>query len=307
MLFSVIIPAYKMGRYIGEALESVAAQTHIDWEIIVVDDCAPDDGTAEIVASFAAKHPNHRVEFIRHEVNGGVSKARNTALRHAKGDRIAFLDPDDIWKPEYLEKMLTGLKEADICACSAIRIDDNGNVLGIYTYGVCAQRISEFPFSIGRGNFFNPSFTVMRTDVIKKVGFFDETIHFGEEWDYWLRSLAQGIRFNFILDELCYYRQHLGAVTTNASKLGMGCIECLSTNIYRFDGSFRKVLEASLFRELLRDAQVKLQHGNPDWLTNVIKAIRMRPYSLRAWKRLVKLILVKFSSRLSNLSTTDHS
>jgi glycosyltransferase involved in cell wall biosynthesis len=294
-----------MGRYIGEALESVASQAHTDWEIIVVDDCAPDDGTAEIVATFAAKHPDHRIEFIRHEVNTGVSGARNTAIKASKGEFLAFLDPDDTWKPEYLEKMLIGLKEADICACSAIRIDDNGNILGTYIYGVCAKRVSEFPSSIGKGNFFNPSFTVIREDVIKKVGFFDETIHFGEEWDYWLRSLAQGFKFNFILDELCYYRQHLGAVTTNASKLGMGCIVCLSKNIPRFDGDFRKVLEESLFRELLRDAQIKLHHGKPNWLLNIIKAIRMRPYSLRGWKRLVRLIFMKLSSGVS--PTTNHS
>ena len=71
-LVSIIIPSYKMGRYIGEALESVGKQTYENWEVIAVDDCGPEDGTKEIIESFAACHPQHRIEFIRHQKNGGV-------------------------------------------------------------------------------------------------------------------------------------------------------------------------------------------------------------------------------------------
>ena len=65
-LVSIIIPCYKMGKYIGEALESVGNQTYAHWEVIAVDDCGPEDGTKEIIESFAECHPQHRIEFIRH-------------------------------------------------------------------------------------------------------------------------------------------------------------------------------------------------------------------------------------------------
>ena len=97
--FSIIIPAYKMGRFIGEALASVGVQSCRDWEVIVVEDCGPEDGTEAIVRDFAKAHPNHRVEFIRHERNTGVSGARNTAIAAARGDFLAFLDPDNYWLP----------------------------------------------------------------------------------------------------------------------------------------------------------------------------------------------------------------
>ena len=71
LLVSVIIPCYKMGGYIAEALESIGKQTYENWEVIAVDDCGPEDGTREIVESFAADQPQHRVEYIRHKENGG--------------------------------------------------------------------------------------------------------------------------------------------------------------------------------------------------------------------------------------------
>jgi glycosyltransferase involved in cell wall biosynthesis len=79
-LVSVIIPAYKMGQFIGEALDSVGAQTYPYWEVIVVDDAGPEDGTRAAVKAFAAKHPEHRIDYIRHETNQGVSAVRNTAF-----------------------------------------------------------------------------------------------------------------------------------------------------------------------------------------------------------------------------------
>jgi len=94
-LVSVIIPAYKMGRYVRSALDSVAAQHNDNWEVIVVEDCGPEDGTEAIVRDFAKAHPDHRVEFIRHERNSGVSGARNTAITEAKGECAALRDRNE--------------------------------------------------------------------------------------------------------------------------------------------------------------------------------------------------------------------
>ena len=102
-LVSVIMPCYKMGRFIGEALESVGRQTYANWEVIAVDDCGPEDGTREAVEGFAKQFPNNRVIYHRHEKNGGVSAARNTAIGMAQGEYLAFLDPDDAWDAAKLE------------------------------------------------------------------------------------------------------------------------------------------------------------------------------------------------------------
>jgi glycosyltransferase involved in cell wall biosynthesis len=109
-LVSVIIPCYKMGRFLGDALTSVGAQSYPHWEVLAVDDAGPEDGTRDIVSTFAKAHASHRIELIRHETNQGVSAARNTALRAARGEYVAFLDPDDIWTPGHLEFHLSGFQ-----------------------------------------------------------------------------------------------------------------------------------------------------------------------------------------------------
>ena len=74
-----------MGRFIGDALNSVSKQTYDNWEVIVVDDCGPEDGTREVVDSFAEMHGQHRIEYITHAKNLGVSAARNSGIDVAKG------------------------------------------------------------------------------------------------------------------------------------------------------------------------------------------------------------------------------
>jgi teichuronic acid biosynthesis glycosyltransferase TuaG len=105
-LVSIIMPCYKMGAFVGEALASISAQTHRNWELIVVDDCGPEDGTRSIISEFAASHPEQRVELITHEQNRGVCAARKTAMAAAGGEYLAFLDPDDAFNPGKIEKQL---------------------------------------------------------------------------------------------------------------------------------------------------------------------------------------------------------
>lgn len=100
---SIITPAYNAEQYIAETIKSVQNQTFSDWEMIIVDDCSTDD-TYKLSYSFSEK--DNRIKIIQHEKNCGVAAARNTALDAAKGDYIAFLDSDDMWMPEKLEKQL---------------------------------------------------------------------------------------------------------------------------------------------------------------------------------------------------------
>src|SRR5690625_4493762 len=110
-LISVITPAYNAARFISETIDSVRQQTYLNWEMIIVDDCST-DRTAEIVEEYIQK--DHRIHFIQLEKNSGSAIARNTAMDHAKGDFIAFLDSDDLWYPEKLEKQLKFMQKNDI-------------------------------------------------------------------------------------------------------------------------------------------------------------------------------------------------
>ena len=107
-LVSIITPAYNAAEYIAETIESVLAQTYPKWEMLIVNDCSKDN-TAEIVQSYAAK--DNRIKLINLKQNSGAAVARNTAIQNAKGRYIAFLDSDDLWKKDKLQKQLSFMQQ----------------------------------------------------------------------------------------------------------------------------------------------------------------------------------------------------
>lgn len=106
-LVSIIMPSYNTAKYIAESIRSVLAQTYEKWELLVVDDCSTDN-TDEIVKPFLA---DERIRYFKNEKNSGAAISRNKALREAKGKWIAFLDSDDLWVPEKLEKQIAFMQE----------------------------------------------------------------------------------------------------------------------------------------------------------------------------------------------------
>lgn len=105
-LVSIIMPSYNTARFISETVESVLAQTYTNWELIIVDDCSTDE-TDAVVARFQ----DRRIRYLKNEKNSGAAVSRNYALREAKGRWIAFLDSDDLWTPEKLEKQVRFMEE----------------------------------------------------------------------------------------------------------------------------------------------------------------------------------------------------
>lgn len=100
-LVSVIMPSYNTGKYIGESIKSVLNQTYGNLELIIVDDCSTDD-TDKVVSGFK----DERIKYVKNEKNCGAAISRNIALKSAKGKWIAFLDSDDLWEKDKLEKQL---------------------------------------------------------------------------------------------------------------------------------------------------------------------------------------------------------
>ena len=103
-LVSIITPSYKSKRFISQTIESVQAQTYKNWEMIIVDDLSPDNSN-EIIEEYIKK--DNRIKLIKLEKNSGPAVARNRAIEEAKGRYIAFLDADDLWYPEKLEKQIS--------------------------------------------------------------------------------------------------------------------------------------------------------------------------------------------------------
>ena len=100
-LVSIITPVYNCAKFIAETINSVIAQTYINWELIIVDDCSTDD-TENVVRSFQ----DQRIHYYKNVENSGAAISRNRALREAKGRWIAFLDSDDLWLPNKLDRQI---------------------------------------------------------------------------------------------------------------------------------------------------------------------------------------------------------
>ena len=131
-LVSVIMPSYNCGAFVAESIRSVLAQTYPYWELLFIDDGSTDD-TSEIVGAFR----DNRIRCFRNEKNDGAARSRNRALREAKGRWIAFLDADDLWEPNKLEKQIDFMKEAG-CAFSYTcyqEIDEKAEPLGVEVSG----------------------------------------------------------------------------------------------------------------------------------------------------------------------------
>ena len=125
-LVSIIMPTYNCAKFIKETIESVLNQTYENWELVIVDDCS-NDNTEEIVESFNDK----RIKYHKLEKNSGAAVARTTAMKMATGNYMAFLDSDDLWKKEKLEKQLEFMKKNNYnFTCTAYeQIDEEGNKL----------------------------------------------------------------------------------------------------------------------------------------------------------------------------------
>jgi glycosyltransferase involved in cell wall biosynthesis len=197
-----VIPAYNPGPFIGEAVASVLAQTFADFDLVVVDDGSTDD-TRSILASFT----DERVSYLFQD-NRERSGARNTGIRAARGEYIAFLDADDTWLPEKLARqvaLLDAHSEIGLVYCSAWKLRA-GVIMGEQkaTYRGNVVRPLLIVDNVIAGS---ASAVMVRRDVLDEVGGFDERRIIYEDWDLWLR-IARRFPVDFVADNLVHIRVH---------------------------------------------------------------------------------------------------
>lgn len=130
VLVSVIMPTFNCGKYISESIDSVINQSVTDWEIQIVDDCSTDN-TEEVLRPYLDNYQN--IHYIKLKENGGPAVARTEAIRRAGGKYCAFLDSDDLWTPDKLEKQICFMEtNKALFSCTAYsQMDINGNDLHI--------------------------------------------------------------------------------------------------------------------------------------------------------------------------------
>jgi len=207
-LVSIITPTYNCGRFITETIRSVQAQTYQNWEMIISDDCST-DGTREIVAPLM--EGDKRIKYICNEHNSGAAITRTNALRVAKGRWIAFLDSDDLWEPEKLEKQIKFMEEKGYYFSyhNYIEIDEDSKELGVFVSG--PKHITE----CGMRNFCWPGCLTVMYDA-KKIGLLQVTdIKKNNDYAMWLKVIKK--TDCYLLNECLakYRRGRSGSISTH--------------------------------------------------------------------------------------------
>jgi glycosyltransferase involved in cell wall biosynthesis len=207
---SVIILTYNRAEMLRLAIASVLNQSFQDLEIIIVDD-ASEDNTVEVVNSFGRKN----IEYIRHKTNKGEAKARNTGLANAKGEYIAFLDDDDEWLREKLGAQVNLLENSSLevgavyTGCLCIRKTNN------YVEAVkIPEKRGDISQEIFKKNFIIISSILLRKECFEKVGYFDEDMASGPDYDMWIR-ISKSYQFVYIKEPMVKYYIHEGRLSTN--------------------------------------------------------------------------------------------
>lgn len=179
---SIIIPTYNRAVSIKAAIDSVLAQTHTNFELIIIDDGSTDQ-TQEKIKPYLK---DSRIQY-HYQENKGVSVARNAGLRKASGEWIAFLDSDDVWLPRKLETQISHLKanpHIKACQVEEIWIRNGIRVNPHKKHAKHSGWIFEhcLPLCI-----ISPSAVILHKSVVSQCGFFDEGLPACEDYDYWLR------------------------------------------------------------------------------------------------------------------------
>lgn len=213
-LVSIIMPSYNTSRFIEETINSVLSQTYSDWELLIVDDCSSDD-TDDVVQPFLA---DGRIRYLKNERNSGAAVSRNRALREARGKWIAFLDSDDLWMPEKLEKQIEFMKKNGyhFSYTNYAEINVDGKRNGISVTG---------PKKITKTGFFNycwPGCLTVMYDA-EAIGLIQiADIKKNNDYAMWLK-VCQKADCYLLDEELALYRRgRAGSVSTHSIKTMIG-------------------------------------------------------------------------------------
>jgi len=269
-LVSTIIPAYNAYEYIRESIDSALAQTHRAQEIIVVDDGST-DGTPGLVLEYGSS-----VRVIRQQ-NSGPAAARNRGVRAAVGSWVAFLDADDTWLPEKLQRQLARAQQTGTSFVYTDR-ENSGDCAGISRYasdvGILAE--GEVYEQLLGGNFITLSSVLMKRDLFLESGGFceDRSLMAVEDWDLWLRIAAE-YKVALCPEPLVRYRFHPAGISRSVSLMERNIFNVLKVALESDRG--RRVSRKTARRAIASAWSVL------GWSASAESPFSAVPYYLRSW------------------------
>ena len=273
---SVVVPTFNRAQLIGRSLRSILNQTHEEFEVIVVDDASTDE-TEDEVKTFS----DSRVRYIRHDENQGPSATRNTGIRSAENEYIAFLDSDDEWLPEKLERQLAEFSLDSTlgfvyCGWAWVRSDRSVRV----------SRVPDSETGLIDGTprwFYN-----MVQDIIVRREVAGDCIFNERIWAYenleWLLRLMNQAPSGFVTDVLVRCHEHASHRASDSRLKKLEGLEFVLSNYEPYLRDYRN----ALFHLRLSAGALGLEERDARAKKHLSAAVKLRPLSARTWIRLLK-------------------
>jgi len=270
-LISVIMPCFNAVRFVEKAISSVLQQTYPHTEIVVVDD-GSNDASPHIVAGLAKTHPGQ--VRLEHQDHMGPYPARNLGLRHAKGDYVAFLDADDWWRDDCLEKLLAAMQDskADLAYCGWQNVGEQAHNPEPYVPPAYEEQDPVAAFL--KGCPWPIHAALVRRSVLDAVQGFSERCFSSMDYDIWLRILAHTRNIVRVPEVLAYYRWHgSGQISATKWKQVMDAVQVRHDFVTQYPDMVNH-LSSETLNELV-DGQLLKEAYRAYWRRDLVNAQRL--------------------------------
>jgi glycosyltransferase involved in cell wall biosynthesis len=278
---SVIIPTYNRAHLIGRAVKSVLDQTYQNFELIVDDD-GSSDGTERVIRDFH----DERIVYIRHKENRGAPAARNAGIKAARGNYIAFLDDDDEWLPEKLEKQMNIFAvspDAGVVYSGFWKWEHNRNVYIPYKW--VSQKEGYIHEELLKGNFVGTPTAVVKKECLLKAGLFDEELPCLQDWELWIR-ISKHCTFMYVDEPLIRTHYTPGSISESSHDARAETLQMILEKHFEDFSEDRNLLARyySTIGHLLHESKKKT------WRQYYIKAMKLNPVNMKV----VTVVILSF-------------
>ena len=313
---TVIIPTYNRAKLIQQAIDSVVAQTYSNWELFVVDDFS-NDNTEDTVSNLILKQGNTKIKYIKNEGKKGVSGARNTGMKHAKGKYIAFLDSDDFWAKDNLKvkiEILDRDPSIDMLLSDSHFFGETGEdrMPAPYIHQLFQDKFwdrrdailsiarnSVIPYMLKNGFPFRIQSLVFKKELLPKVEFFNENMIYCEDADFIFKCFCAG-KTGYLHKKLCHIRRH----ALNTPKIYSKNVQAesdmlLVKSVIGYTRKFNLSIDKAVLKRVLRDAYIRratswLRDGQLEEARKcILESIRTK-FCIKAFMRLLGLYMLYF-------------
>ncbi len=285
---SVIIPTYNCAALLPRAIRSAYAQTLPPAEVVVVNDGSTDD-TAQVLEELAPTLPANFV--YENKLNGGEASGRNRGVELATGEFVAFIDQDDVWHPEKLERQMKLFEqdpELGLTFTAKTQISgESSETVGPRDWDTAPEHALR---ELMIGCCITPSTVVARKRVLEAAGPFDESLWLGCDWTMWLNVATNGERIGYEPTPLTDYYVHGGNMSSEVSRIAKAALVIFPRLFAsgRLPQSIQRMERWCYARWHMISAAYSLDDGDPrEARTHLLQAARERPASIRpGWLRL---------------------